>query len=87
MSYVYTVARIRGMEGRLLDAAFFSRLMDSPSIDEALKTLGETSYAQWLAQSEGGGFDEAIDAEMLATCLELARFVPDEGLLALYRMP
>lgn len=87
MSYVYTVARLRGMENHLLDAAFFSRLMDSPTIDEAMKALGETSYAQWLSQAEGGGFDKAIDAEMLATCRELRQFVPDEGLLTLFRMP
>ncbi len=85
MSYVYTVARLRGMENHILDAAFFSRLMDSPTIDEAMKALGETSYSQWL-QSEGG-FDKAIDAEILATCRELGQFVPDKGLLTLFRLP
>ena len=86
MSYVYTVARLRGMENHILDAAFFSRLMDSPTIDDANKALGETSYAQWLGQSDGG-FDKAIDAEILATCKELGQFVPDGELLTLFRMP
>ena len=86
MSYVYAVARLRGMENHLLDTAFFSRLMDSPSIEEALKALGETSYAQWLAQTNNN-FDKAIDAEILATCAELGQFVPDKDLLTLYRMP
>lgn len=86
MSYVYAVARLRGMENHLLDTAFFSRLMDSPSIEEALKALGETSYAQWLAQTNNS-FDKAIDAEILATCAELGQFVPDKDLLTLYRMP
>lgn len=85
MSYVYAVARLRGMENHLLDTAFFSRLMDSPSIDEALKALGETSYAQWLSQ-QNNNFDKAIDAEILATCQELGQFVPDKELLTLYRM-
>ena len=86
MSYVYTVARLRGMENNLLDAGFFSRLMDSPGIEEALRALGETSYSQWLSQSNNN-FDKAIDAEMLATCEELAQFVPDKELLTIFRMP
>ncbi len=66
MSYVYTVARLRGMEN-------------------ALKALSETSYAQWLNQS--GGFDKAIDSEILSTCEELSSFVPDKELLTIFRLP
>ncbi len=87
MSYVYAVARLRGMENHLLDTAFFSRLMDSASIDEAIKTLGETSYAQWLQGGSQNSFDKAIDAEILATCDELGQFVPDKEILTIYRMP
>lgn len=86
MSYVYTVARLRGMENHILDTSFFSRLIDSPNVAEAMKALGETSYAQWLSQADGG-FDKAIDAEILATCRELEQFVPDKGLLRIFRMP
>ena len=84
MSYVYTVARLRGMENHILDSAFFSRLMDSAGIDDAVKALGETSYSQWLS---GNNFDKAIDSEILATCEELERFVPDKGLIAIFRLP
>ncbi|MBQ7151277.1 MAG: V-type ATPase subunit [Synergistaceae bacterium] len=87
MSYVYTVARLRGMENHLLDGAFFSRLMDSASIDDAVKALGETSYSQWISQSSGVNFDKAIDAEILATCEELKSFVPDKELLDIFRLP
>ncbi len=85
MSYVYTVARLRGMENHILDSAFFTRLMDSASIDDALKMLGETSYSQYLNQDSN--FDKAIDSEMLATFHELAQFVPDQELLTLFRIP
>ena len=87
MSYVYTVARLRGMENHLLDSAFFSRLIDSASIDDAVKALGETSYSQWISQSGTANFDKAIDSEMLATCEELKSFVPDKELLDLFRLP
>ncbi|MBQ3346628.1 MAG: V-type ATPase subunit, partial [Synergistaceae bacterium] len=85
MSYVYTVARLRGMENHILDTAFFSRLMDSANVDDALKALGETSYSQWI--SGAGNFDKAIDSEMLATCEELESFVPDKELLEIFRLP
>ena len=87
MSYVYTVARLRGMENHILDSAFFSRLMDSAGIDDAVKALGETSYSQWISQAGAANFDKAIDSEMLATCEELASFVPDKGLLDIFRLP
>ena len=85
MSYVYTVARLRGMENHILDSAFFSRLIDSAGIDEALKALGETSYSQWI--SGAANFDKAIDSEMLATCKELESFVPDKELIDIFRLP
>ena len=85
MNYVYTVARLRGMENHILDTAFFSRLMDSANVDDALKALGETSYSQWITGA--GNFDKAIDSEMLATCEELESFVPDKELLEIFRLP
>ena len=85
MSYVYTVARLRGMENHILDSAFFSRLIDSAGIDKALKALGETSYSQWI--SGAANFDKAIDSEMLATCKELESFVPDKELIDIFRLP
>lgn len=87
MSYVYAVARLRGMENRLLDASFLSRLIDSPTLDDALKALGETPYSRWLGKAAEAAFDKLIDEEMLATCRELEQFVPDKALLTLFRMP
>ena len=84
-NYVYAVSRLRGMENHLLDTAFFSRLMDSAGIDEAVKALGETSYSQWI--SGAGSFDKAIDSEILAICEELEAFVPDKELLDIFRLP
>ncbi len=86
MSYVYAVARLRGMENSLLDASFFTRLIDSANLEDALKSLSETSYAQWMGNT-AGGFDRIIDDELLATCRELSHFVPDSALLTLFRMP
>ena len=86
MSYVYAVARLRAMENRFLDASFFSRLMDSETLEDALKSLGETVYSQWLAASDTN-FDRIIDSELIATCNELKQFVPDHELLDICRIP
>ena len=86
-NYVYAVARLRGMENHLLDTAFFSRLMDSANIDDALKALGETSYSQRISQTGTANFDKAIDSEILATCEELKTFVPDKELIDIFRLP
>jgi len=86
MSYVYAVARLRAMENRFLDATFFSRLIDSATLDDALKSLGETVYAQWMSSASDAAFDRIIDSELKATCDDLAQFVPDKELLDLCRM-
>jgi V/A-type H+-transporting ATPase subunit C len=74
------------MENRFLDASFFSRLMDSETLEDALKSLGETVYSQWLAASDTN-FDRIIDSELIATCNELKQFVPDHELLDICRIP
>jgi len=87
VSYMYAVARLRAMENRFLDASFFSRLIESATLEDALKSLNETVYAQWIAASSEAGFDKLIDSELIAACEDLARFVPDKELLDIYRMP
>ena len=87
MSYVYAVARLKAMENRFLDASFFSRLIDSATLEEALKSLGETVYGQWISSSASAEFDRIIDSELIAACEDLESFVPDKELLSIYRMP
>ena len=87
MSYMYAVARLRAMENRFLDASFFSRLIESATLEDAFKSLGETVYAQWITGSSEGGFDRIIDSELIAACDDLTGFVPDKELVYIYRMP
>jgi V/A-type H+-transporting ATPase subunit C len=75
------------MENRFLDASFFSRLIDSATLEDALKSLGETVYAQWASGAPESGFDRLIDSELIATCRDLEQFVPDKELVDICRMP
>jgi V/A-type H+-transporting ATPase subunit C len=74
------------MENRFLDASFFLRLIDSVTLDDALKALGETVYSRWLGGLDTD-FDRIIDEELWHVFDELRQFVPDRELLDLYRMP
>jgi V/A-type H+-transporting ATPase subunit C len=87
VSYVYAVARLKAMENRFLDAPFFSRLIDCATLEEALKSLGETVYGQWISGAAPAEFDRIIDRELIASCEDLKSFVPDGELLDIYRMP
>lgn len=87
MSYMYAVARLRAMENRFLEPSFFSRLIDSATLDDALKSLGETVYSRWLSGGTDTDFDRIIDEELWNLFEELRQFVPNGELLDLWRMP
>ncbi len=85
--YGYTVARLRALENRLLDEAFLSRLIESDSLEAAVKALGETSYAPWLMDMKApSDFDRAIESELIHCYNEVATFTPDAPLVALCRL-
>lgn len=87
-AYSYSVARIRAMELRLLDAPLVQRIMDSEDITSALKILGETSYAPSLTSNGGvSNFDKMLDANLLEVYEEVRTFVPDKEIVDILRLP
>ncbi|MFP4482335.1 MAG: V-type ATPase subunit [Thermovirgaceae bacterium] len=86
--YGYAVSRLRAMENRLLDNAFFQRLLDSEGISDALKALGETYYSRWLTDEKGTtDVEHAIFSELQEAYDEVRRFSPDPELPQLCRLP
>ena len=87
-AYGYAVARIRAMEPLLFDSSQYQRMLEAENLEAALKILGESSYARGMT-GEGAGdrYDEALEAELLATYRELAAFVPDRALIDIFRVP
>jgi len=86
--YGYTVARLRAMENRLLEDSVLQRLIDSEDLDSAMKVLGETPYSSWLMDLKSNSeFDKAIEAELDYVYSELSKFVPDQQLVELFRLP
>lgn len=86
--YGYTVARLRAMENRLLEDSVLQRLIDSEDLDSTMKVLGETPYSSWLMDLKSNSeFDKAIEAELDYVYSELSKFVPDQQLVELFRLP
>lgn len=86
--YGYTVARLRAMENRLLDDSVLQRLLDSEDLDSAMKVLGETPYSSWLVELKSNTeFDRVIESELDYVYRELDKFVPDQDLIQLFRLP
>ena len=86
--YGYSVARLRAMSGRLLEEPVIQRILESEDLESALKVLGETAYAAWLMDlKDPGDFDRAIEAELLHVYGEVQKFVPDQRLVEMCRIP
>jgi V/A-type H+-transporting ATPase subunit C len=76
------------MENRLLEDSVLQRLVDSEDLDSTMKVLGETPYSSWLMDLKSNSeFDKAIEAELDYVYSELSKFVPDQQLVELFRLP
>lgn len=85
--YGYTVARLRALENRLLDESVFQRMIDSDSLETAVKILGETSYSAWIMELKSPReFDKAIEAELKHAYRDIESFTPDKELVSLLRL-
>jgi V/A-type H+/Na+-transporting ATPase subunit C len=83
--YAYAVGRIRAMETRLLDRGKIERMVEAKSADEALKVLGESEYADYLADlGSVHQFEKVLDAELRRIYLELRKISPDPELVGLF---
>ncbi len=85
--YGYAVARLRALENRLLDESVLQRMIDSDTLEAAVKVLGETPYSAWLMELKSPQeFDRAIEAELQHAYAEAETFVPDPELASLLRL-
>ncbi len=82
--YAYAVGRTRALETRLLDRARFERMIDASSADDALKVLGESAYANAVAEmSEVHDFESILAAELRETFDLILKISPKPELIAM----
>jgi len=83
--YAYAVGRVRAMETRLLDRSKIDRMVEAKSAEEALKVLGESEYAEYLAElGSVHEFEKMLDYELRRVYLELRKISPEPELISLF---
>lgn len=85
-AYGYVVARLRAMEHRFLDAPFINKLVESDDLASSLKLLGDTVYGPFLSSHRSDRFDEALEAALLDSYMEVRSFVSDVALVDINRV-
>lgn len=84
--YAYAVARIRGMETRLLDRQWIERLL-SESPEGALKALGETAYQEAFADvGSPTEIERGLEQALASTLQAVARIAPEPELIDCFRL-
>ncbi len=58
--YLACTGRIRARESKLIDYPKFMRILESPSVEEVLKELGDTDYSEGLGEVRGAGDFELL---------------------------
>ncbi|MDD3839532.1 MAG: V-type ATP synthase subunit C [Clostridia bacterium] len=69
--YAYSVARIRVLEGRLLDRARINRMIEAKDAQEAFKVLMETDYATLSAEAHDAHDYEILLSQQLKDVYQL----------------
>ncbi len=83
-SYAYAVARIRALEGKLLDKQKVYRILESGSADEALKSLLENGYGAAETVNNAGDYDLLIKRELREAYELIDKITPDKSLTDIF---
>jgi len=84
--YAYAVARVRGMETRLLDRQWIERLL-SETPAGVLKALGDSAYEDALAGvARPEDVEQGLERALAETLSTIARVSPEPELIDLFRL-
>jgi V/A-type H+-transporting ATPase subunit C len=84
--YAYAVARVRGMETRLLDRQWIERLL-SETPAGVLKALGDSAYQDALAGvARPEDVEQGLEKALAETLQTIARVSPEPELIDLFRL-
>ncbi len=72
--YAYAVGRIRVLETKLLPVGFFERLLNTTSLDETLRLMGETDYGSKDCDAD---FENILEEQLLEVYHFLRRQTSD----------
>ena len=87
VGYAYAVGRIRALETRLLTGERVNRMAEADSIDELLRLLGDTQYAEFLSKMSSPWEYEVILEDQLREVLKLVvELSRDQALTDIFRL-
>lgn len=87
VGYAYAVGRIRALETRLLTGERIARLAEAGSIDEFLRLLGETQYAEFLSKvSSPWEYETILEEEMEGVVKLMGDLSMDPVLTDIFRL-
>lgn len=82
--YAYAVGRVRSLETNLLDQGRFERMIEAPSVQEALKVLAESHYASALADlATSLDFEEMLGESLKSVFALILGLAPRPALIAM----
>ena len=83
--YAYAVARVRGMETRLLDRQWVERLL-TDAADAALKTLSDSAYQEAVSEvSRPEDLERGLEKAQAETLSVVSGISPEPALIDLFR--
>jgi V/A-type H+-transporting ATPase subunit C len=84
--YAYAVARVRGMETRLLDRQWIERLLGETA-DGALKALSDSAYQDAIADvGRPEDIEQGLERALAETLLTVSEVSPEPELIDLFRI-
>ncbi len=87
VGYAYAVGRIRALETRLLTRERVNRMAEADNIDEFLRLLGETQYAEFLSKvSSPWEYETILGEEMEGVVKLMGDLSRDPALTDIFRL-
>ncbi len=86
--YAYATGRIRVLETKLLSASRVEKMIESPTIKDAMIYLEDTAYDDTIGEiSDPEHYEELVTVEKRAAFALMERLVLDEAMRSLFHMP
>jgi V/A-type H+-transporting ATPase subunit C len=87
VGYAYAVGRIRALETRLLTGERVNRMAEADSIDELLRLLGDTQYAECLSKlSSPWEYEVILEDELREVVKLVVELSRDQALTDIFRL-
>lgn len=86
MNFTQSVTRIRVMEKRLLDSVTIDKLVDAKDMDEVIRILQDTEYADAISKINDNDTEKTLSYELNKRFKEMQELSPDDRIVNLAKL-